>query len=122
MTEGRRVPIAIVIAVAAILMLALRDPTPARFVPARDEGRAPAAALAPSGVRSTAWYCAFATADRTPHSDDAAILTNLGGNAVPVSVSAMRGGSVTASRQVQLAAHATISLQAGDIGAAPGAG
>ena len=122
MTEGRRIPVVVVIAIAALVVLVLGDPAKTRFVTARADGRAPAATLVPEGVRSAVWYCAFATADRLPHSDDAAILTNLGGASVAVAVSAMANGNVTASRRVQLAGHATITLQAGDIGAAAGAG
>jgi hypothetical protein len=121
-SEGRRAPIVVVLAIAALIALVLGDVAATSVPRARDEGRAPAAALAPEGVRSQVWYCAFATADPLPHSDDAAILTNLSGRSVGASVSAMRDGQVTSVRQVELAPHATIALQAGDIGAAAGAG
>ena len=120
--EGRRVPIAVLLAVAAIVVLLLGDPARTRFAPARDEGRAPAAALAPEGVRSAAWYCAFATADALPHTDDAAIITNLGGRTVSVAVTATAAGRVTSQRRVSLAGYSTVTLQAGDIGASAGAG
>ncbi len=122
MTEGRRGPTAVLIAVALVAVLVLGDVSRTHFVAPRDEGRVPAAALAPAGVRSAVWYCAFATTDAQPHSDDAAILTNLGASPVTVAVSSMAGGSVTSVRHVELAAYATITLQAGDIGATAGAG
>ncbi|HEY3832234.1 MAG TPA: DUF5719 family protein [Acidimicrobiia bacterium] len=122
MSEGRRVPVVVVIVLGALVVLLLGDPVRTRFATARADGRAPAATLVPEGVRSAVWYCAFATSDPQPRSDDAAILTNLGEASVAVAVSAMANGNVTSSRRVQLAGHATITLQAGDIGAAAGAG
>ena len=123
MTEGRRIPAVVVIADRR-RSWCWCSATPRRRGSSHRaaDGRAPAATLVPEGVRSAVWYCAFATADRLPHSDDAAILTNLGGASVAVAVSVMANGNVTSSRRVQLAGHATITLQAGDIGAAAGAG
>ena len=122
MSDGRRVPIAVVLSLAAVTALVLGDVGRARVATTREEGQVPAAALAPAGVRSAVWYCAFATSDAHPHSDDAAILTNLGRGSVTVAVSAMSGGRVTANRRVELAGNSTITLQAGDIGATADAG
>ncbi len=120
--DGRRVPIVVLLVVAAVGAVVLGNPSSAPLARARDEGRIPAAALAPAGVRSAVWYCAFATADRTPRANDAVILTNLEAHPVAVAVSAMASGRVTSARRVQLAAGTTVSLQASDIGAVAGAG